>query len=81
MAIINIGVSGHRFLENLERFKISIRSVLNRIYSLYDQAEFHLYSPLAAGADQLVAECGLENPRTHLIVVLPMPIKEYLRDF
>ena len=79
--IVHVGVSGHRFLENPERLRKSIRVVFERIYSLNKKAEFHLYSPLAAGADQLAAECGLENPHTQLIVILPVPIGEYVRDF
>jgi hypothetical protein len=80
-AVIHIGVSGHRFLDDTELLKESIREVLKEIYFFHSMAEFHLYSPLAAGADQLAAECGLENPRTRLIVLLPMPLKDYLRDF
>jgi uncharacterized phage-like protein YoqJ len=80
--IIKIGVSGHRYLsktplitENLEK---SIRKIINE----NPNKEIWLYSPLAKGADQLVAQITLKNyPKTKLIIPLPFEEQLYLDDF
>lgn len=40
-----------------------------------------IYSPLAEGADRLVARCALADSAAELVVPLPLPEDEYLRDF
>lgn len=79
--IVKIGVSGHRYLGDTVVLRDSIFEVLENIYTRHNHSKFHIFSPLAIGADQLVAECGLENPTTKLIVLLPMPMKDYLEGF
>lgn len=78
---IRIGVSGHRFLEDVETLESAICEVLETIRNRHEGAEFLLYSPLAVGADQLAAQCALAQLDTHLAAVLPMPLEYYLRDF
>ena len=70
--IVKIGVSGHRFLGDTVLLRDSVFEVLENIYTRHNHLKFQIFSPLAIGADQLVAECGLENPATRLIVLLPM---------
>jgi hypothetical protein len=79
--IVKIGVSGHRFLNDTFELRNSIFEVLENIYTRHNHSKFQIFSPLAIGADQLVAECGLENPTTRLIVLLPMPMVDYLEGF
>lgn len=79
--IVKIGVSGHRFLGDTFELRNSIFEVLENIYTRHNHSKFHIFSPLAIGADQLVAECGFENPATRLIVLLPMPVEDYLEGF
>ena len=80
-AIFRVGVSGHRYLDDPQKVKISIKKVLHKIRSLSQETKMLVYSPLSAGADQLVAECALEEKNINLIVLLPMPIEKYLESF
>jgi hypothetical protein len=79
--IVKIGVSGHRFLIDTPFLRNSVINIFENIYSIHPHSKFQIISPLALGADQLVAECGLEKPETSLIVLLPLPVDEYTEEF
>lgn len=76
-----IGVSGHRWATESLDLLNSIDEVLERIAQSYSYKELTLISPLAEGADRIVAMRVLSLPGTRLFALLPFPIKEYLKDF
>jgi len=92
-ALIRIGVTGHRDLKDSELIRRSIREALNEIENLIDNLRYNceytflIISPLAEGADRLVAEEILkwhakkENCNPILDAVLPFPETEYMLDF
>ncbi len=77
-----IGVTGHRDLkeEELPEIRARIRELFVDLQERFPTRKLRLLSPLAEGADRLVAniavELGLE-----LAVVMPMPRKVYYSDF
>ena len=84
---LTIGVTGHRELEDTETIRETVRQVLNEIlkkYSKYGDTEIKLcvLSPLAEGADRLVADEVLKRDGESVLkVVLPLAISDYLEDF
>jgi hypothetical protein len=86
---LRIGVTGHRQLAKTEQLRQSVDLVLERLGALLG-ATPHRYtavSPLAEGADRLVAQQVLAWPsvdpklKPDLEVALPLPTEEYLEDF
>jgi len=79
---LTIGVTGHRDLVEAEKpaLRQQVRAFFERVGEQFPALELQLISPLAEGADQLVAEvaCELGIP---LIVPLPMELAEYEKDF
>ena len=80
-SIIKIAVTGHRFLTINDSLTHAIRSVLEQLIQEHKGMEIQLLSPLAEGSDQLVAEIASSYSGVQLIVPLPLPEEEYLRDF
>src|SRR5260370_4526820 len=78
-----IGVTGHRDLreEDREHIRNSVRKVFTELRKQYPSTPFVLLSPLAEGADRLVAEVALGESDTRLIAPLPMPKDMYEADF
>lgn len=88
-ATLRIGVTGHRKLANDQLLRNSVQKVL----SLIDKTLSHtshtlaIISPLAEGADRLVAKEVLDLPlsggieKPYLEAVLPLPESDYVRDF
>jgi hypothetical protein len=84
LAPLIIGVTGHRDLRNEDRDILSqqVRSLLVELKAKYPFTPLLLLSPLAEGADRLVAQVALEpGIEARLIVPLPMPIRCYEQDF
>lgn len=79
---IVIGVTGHRDLvkDDIPELESSVRKIFQELRDNYPNTPLHLLSPLAEGADRLVARIGLEF-KVKLIVPLPMPRAEYETDF
>ena len=78
----SVGVTGHRHLAEIERVSTGIERALARIDSEMVRGVLSVLSALAEGADRLVAKCALaQHPAARLIVPLPLPREEYLRDF
>jgi len=77
-----IGISGHRDLKSSEipKYKEQIRDILTEQIEKHQDKEVYILTPLAEGADQLVAmvarELGLRYE-----VILPMPLELYKKDF
>ena len=77
-----VGVTGHRFLIFENGLVEAIKAFFDTIL---DHNSFHeplvIISPLAEGADRLVARVALEQYQAKLWVPLPMPMKAYMEDF
>jgi hypothetical protein len=78
---LTIGISGHRWLKESHQFMDAINKVLEEINRVYSFRKLKLLSPLAEGADSIVAKRILSLSNTHLIALLPLPVEEYLEDF
>lgn len=92
---IQIGVTGHRALKDKEALSRKIDQALdNSLFELFDEKSrqviqsvsetplaFSILTPLAEGADRLVAQKVLERPLSTIEIVLPMNKEDYLQDF
>jgi hypothetical protein len=76
------GVTGHRDLreEDLDQLKQRVKDVFAKFHDDYQSTPFVMLSPLAEGADRLVARIAL-SAGARLIVPLPMPQQLYEEDF
>jgi hypothetical protein len=81
-----IGVTGPRTLANYSAMSERVREVfamirkdLSRLPSAH--TKFVVLSPLAEGADRLVAVAGFEELEAELEVVLPLKKSDYMDDF
>jgi hypothetical protein len=76
------GVSGHRdpLPAAVPELRAQIQLIFSRFRAAYPDTPFELLSPLAEGADRLVAEVALAC-QVKLRVPLPLAQKEYERDF
>jgi hypothetical protein len=79
---IVLGVTGHRDLrkEDIPLLEAKVREIFLDIKTKYSDSPITLLSPLAEGADRLVARVSLDFGAS-LIVPIPMPIEEYKKDF
>ncbi len=83
---LRIGVTGHRRLEHRDELAALVRRALARLRELMPSSEctpvfFTIISPLAEGADRLVAKEALAEAGTDIEVPLPLPAEDYVRDF
>lgn len=82
---IRIGVTGHRDINVEPAIQTCLDQTLDRIRVLcsspYIQPIFVVISPLAEGADRLVARRILETPMGSLEAILPFPQETYVLDF
>jgi hypothetical protein len=79
---VTIGVTGHRDLveAEIEPIRERVRALFTSLQARFPDRPLLILSPLAEGADRLVAEVALELG-LELTVVLPMPIDLYVTDF
>lgn len=79
---ITVGVTGHRDLrpEDIDKLEYEVRGILRELRASYPSSPIFLFSPLAEGADRLVARIALAEG-VSLIVPMPLPQPEYERDF
>jgi hypothetical protein len=77
-----VAVTGHRDLveEEIPGIRDRVRGLFSELRERYPERRLRVMSPLAEGADRLVAEEALAHG-VELIVPLPMPREEYIRDF
>ena len=77
-----IAVTGHRDLvpEEIPGNRERVRSLLADLAKRYPERRLRVMSPLAEGADRLVAREALALG-VELIVPLPMPRETYIKDF
>ena len=80
--MLTIGVTGHRFLTETDKIKKSVDTTLLHIQEVYTPEKISIHTSLAEGADRLVPQRALELfAEPHLIVPLPFPKEQYLKDF
>jgi hypothetical protein len=77
--VLRIGVTGHRVLGDVAAVRTRVDAVLDRL--LGNATAAVAISPLAEGADRLVARAVLDRPGGTLDVLLPLPVADYLDDF
>lgn len=77
-----LGITGHRDLrpEDEPKLEQKVESVFRQFQSRYPRTPLVLLSPLAEGADRLAARVALRC-NVRLVVPLPMPQQQYVRDF
>lgn len=92
-ATLRIGVTGHRELKDEDAIAASIQKILNQLDDWFSKKLKHtphtysVISPLAEGADRLVAKevlawnTSMEAGKPSLEAVLPLPEEDYLQDF
>lgn len=84
---LTIGVTGHRRIENEAGIREAVRTLVCTIRSrvkgtVTTPLELCILSPLAEGADRIVAEEILAcEPKAELNVMLPLTEEEYMEDF
>lgn len=76
---VRIGVTGHRFLVEVDKLRAAVDRALDEIQRASAGRELQAVSPLAEGADRLVAEAVLQRGGD-LTVPLPLPVEDYLQD-
>lgn len=79
--MVRIGATGHRLLTDHEKISAGIEAALIRIEELRPHSPLTILSSLAEGADILIATHALKRPGARLIVPLPLPPDDYLKDF
>jgi len=78
---IVIGVTGHRWIEETREIHAAIDQVTERILQTYPHHMLMVLSPLAQGADRVIAKRLLHHQGTKLTAILPIPLEKYLTDF
>lgn len=83
MEMLRIGITGHIGLDpkHLASIKDCIMRAIAFIEDQYPNRLMTVFSPMAMGADRLVARMLLKKEEVGLIAVLPMPMNDYLSDF
>lgn len=80
-----IGVTGHRFMSLDDKAKVCLVKAIDKellnIREAYPNHHFRIVSPLAEGADRLVADRALTILNAELIAILPMSYELYKSDF
>jgi len=77
-----IGVTGHRDLvpEDIGAIERQVRALLDELRGAFPGRPLRILSPLAEGADRLVALIA-EEQGIELVVPMPMPESQYAKDF
>lgn len=78
---VKIAVCGHRSLDAPHHLETSILAASSRIQEVYQGLPYQVFSCLAEGSDRLLAYKLIHTLPADLIVILPLPEQEYLKDF
>ncbi len=76
-----IGIVGHRVLYEIEKIQPAIEQALERLAKKFSEEPLTLLTSLAEGSDRLVATEIRSCEGSRVVVVLPMSVHEYLKDF
>src|SRR6202163_4851500 len=80
---LRIAVTGHRTIANETAVAAAVTALLERIGATLTPVPlaWTVISPLARGADRVVARAVLARPEARLEVVTPLPLDDYRKDF
>jgi hypothetical protein len=83
---LRIGVTGHRVLPDDDALSAQVVRAISRVRELVASSDglpvrLRIISPIAEGADRLVAHAGLTDDTSELEVPLPLPREQYAEDF
>jgi hypothetical protein len=83
LEMMRIGITGHIGLnpEHLPIITACIDKTISLIETQYPGRSLTVFSPMALGADRLVARLLLQKAGSRLIAVLPLPKDDYINDF
>ena len=78
-----IGITGHRSVEETEEVQHRVDLILERLRLAYPNREWIVLSPLAEGTDRIVVKRirQFTNAIAKHVVVLPLSLDEYQKDF
>ncbi|HIQ27262.1 MAG TPA: hypothetical protein EYH42_02010, partial [Sulfurovum sp.] len=76
---IKVGITGHRNILNVSKLTITLDKALKQLASSYKLGS--IISPLAEGADRLVAEMLMDDYDSKLIVPMPFKMKNIKKIF
>lgn len=79
--MVAVGVTGHRFLADIDKIEAGVTQALDRIVEAFSGESLNVISSLAEGADRIVVGQILARPRRRLTAVLPLPRADYMTDF
>ena len=79
--MVRIGVTGHRFLTEMDKISAGIEKALRRIEQQYLGESLTIVSSLAEGTDRLVVHHILKRTGAQLIAPLPLARAKYMDDF
>ncbi len=81
--MLRVGITGHIHLDpdRMDALDKGIEAAVAMIQAEFPSRHLTAFSPMAVGADRMVARKILEQPGARLIAVLPMPPDEYEKDF
>lgn len=79
--MIRVGVTGHRFLADIEKLTAGVDEALDRIASAFGKQPMTVFTLLAEGADRLVTRRIRETYKARIIAVLPLSAMDYAKDF
>jgi len=79
--MVAIGVTGHRFLTEVDKIAAGVDKALRQVEDAFGGQAWTVISPLAEGADRLVARRALTRSKARLVVPLPLPQRDYITDF
>lgn len=79
--MVTVGVSGHRNLGNVDAISTAVDEILEKVHNTYGGNSLRVISPLAEGADRLVAKRAIELYSAQLVVPLPFEMSVYMLDF
>lgn len=76
--IVQLGVTGHQFLEEIPTLSKACEKALNMAQVLFSNRKIHLHSALSTGADHLAAEVALKK-HLPLVAIVPQDQDTYLQ--
>jgi hypothetical protein len=81
--MLRVGITGHVGLDPTKMMELEngIGEAIRHIEQAFPNRYLTVFSPLAVGADRLVARKLLEREASRLIAVLPVPADDYVDDF
>ena len=84
--IVRVGVTGHRSIPDESAIARAVDRVLDLIRETSSSSDgapavIEVVSPIAEGADRIVAHVALKDPGARLRVPLPFPKEDYKNDF